>query len=405
MRPTSSLVALAALASLAAWTGCHPAALETAPAGPATVTASQPIVREITDFRLFTGTTAAVNSVDIQARVTGYLVKLPFAEGSMVKTGELLAEIDPRPYQAKLDAAQGQVAVYDAQLNLAKIDAARGQAIRTENAGAISQRQLDMQQAKVQEATAEVQSAQAQLEQCQLDLDFTRVTSPIDGRVSRYYLTVGNLVTQNQTLITTVVSLDPIYVYFDVDEQTTLAVLRSMYSGALPPARSRRLPVLVGLQDDAGFPLTGTIDFANNVVDSATGTIVVRGELANPANAAGVRMLLPGMFVRVKLPIGRPREMPLVAEKAIVNDQGQAFVYLVDDQDQVQYRRVTLGPMTDDGLWVVEEGLTPDDRVITSGIQFAKPGEKVQVEMAPMPTAKTSSPAQSSSAQSHQSTH
>lgn len=393
MRLTFWLFSLAALASTSAWVGCRPAALQTAPAGPVTVTVSRPIEREMTDYRLFTGTTAAVNSVDIQARVTGYLMKLPFAEGSMVKQGELLAGIDPRPYRAKFDAAQGQVALYQSQLKLAQLEYARGQAIRRENAGAISQQQLDTQQAKVEESTAAVQSAKAQLEQCQLDLDFTKVTSPIDGRVSRYYLSVGNLVTQNETLITTIVSQDPIYVYFDVDEQTTLEVLRSMYSGKLPPARSRRLPVLVGLQDDSGFPYTGTIDFANNVVDSATGTIVVRGELPNKANDAGVRMLLPGMFVRVKLPIGRPREMPLVAEKAIVNDQGQAFVYLVDAQDQVQYRRVQLGPMTDDGLWVVEEGLTPDDRVIVSGIQFAKPGEKVQVETAPMPTAGATSAA------------
>lgn len=367
--------------------GCRPAALETAPAGPVTVTVSRPIGREITDFRVFTGTTAAVKSVDIQARVTGYLVDLPFAEGSPVKAGEVLAEIDPRPYQAKLDAAQGQLALNQAQLNLAQKEYDRSKAIQAENAGAISQQQLDTREAKVEEATAAVQAAQANLEQFRLDLEFTKVHSPIDGRVSSYYLNVGNLVTQNQTLITTVVSQEPIYVYFDVDERTMVEVLRAMYSRELPPARSKKISVSAGLQDDVGFPYTGTVDFANNVVDSSTGTIVVRGVFENRANEVGVRMLLPGMFVRVKLPLGSPREAPLVAERAITNDQGQTFVYIVDDQDQVQYRKVRLGRTTDDGLCVVEEGITSGDRVIVSGIQFAKQGEKVQVEEAPMPTA------------------
>jgi multidrug efflux system membrane fusion protein len=385
MRFKNSLSVLLAIANVVALSSCRPAALETKPSGPTTVTVSRPIVREVTDYRVFTGTTSAVQTVDVQARVTGYLVKLPFAEGSVVKEGELLAEIDPRPYQAKVDAAQGEVALYEAQLKLAKIDNDRGKAIRAQNAGAISQQELDTREAKVEESAAAVQSAKATLEQYNLDLEFTKIRAPIEGRVSRYYQSVGTLVTQNETLITTIVSQAPIYVYFDVDEQTMLQVLRSMYSNELPPARSRQIPVSVGLQDDTGFPHAGTVDFANNVVDSSTGTIVVRGEFANPANEAGVRMLLPGMFVRVKLPIGRPRRMPLVVERAIVNDQGQTFVYVVDDQRQVQYRRVRLGRMTEDGLWVVEEGITPDDRVIVGGIQFAKPGEKVQVKEAPSP--------------------
>lgn len=387
------------VAICATLSGCRPAALETPPSGPVTMTVSRPIVREITDYRVFTGTTSAVETVDVQARVTGYLVKLPFQEGSMVKAGEMLAEIDPRPYQAKLDAAQGEVALNEAQLNLAQKEDDRAKAIRAENAGAMSQQELDMREAKVQEATAAVQSAKANLEQYSLDLEFTRVLSPIDGRVSRYYLTVGNLVTQNQTLITTVVSQAPIYVYFDVDEPTMLQILRAMYRQELPPARSRKLPVFVGLQDDTGFPYAGTVDFANNVVDSSTGTIVVRGTFENPANESGIRMLLPGMFVRVKLPIGRPSQVPLVAERAITNDQGQSFVYLVNDQDQVQYQRVELGRMTDDGLYVVKSGVTANDRVIVGGIQFAKPGEKVIVEEVPMPTAsasKASTPASAS---------
>jgi len=386
MQVTKTLLPTVAITVMVALLGCRPAALKTQPVLPVTFTVSRPIMREITDYRVFTGTTAAVESVDVQARVTGYLVKLPFTEGSVVKVGEQLAKIDPRPYQAKLDAAKGEVALYEAQLNLARKENDRAKAIRAENQGAISQQQLDIRQAKVEEALAAVQSAKANLEQYELDLEFTNVKSPIDGRVSRYYLTVGNLVTQNQTLITTIVSQAPIYVYFDVDEQTMLQVLRSMYDDGLPPVRSGTLPVQVGLQDDSGFPLKGLVDFANNVVDSSTGTIVVRGQFPNPANESGVRLLLPGLFVRVKLPIGRPQQMPLVAEKAIINDQGQTFLYLIDDQDQVEYRRVQLGRMTADGLWVVKDGVTPNDRIIVSGIQFAKPGEKVQSEEKPMPT-------------------
>ncbi len=379
-----------ALVSLTVATiGCRPAALELPASEPVTLTVSRPIVREVTEYRVFTGTTAAVESVDIQSRVTGYLDKLPFAEGSRVKAGQLLAEIDPRPYQAKLDAAQGEVALNEAQLNLAQKENDRAKAIRAENAGAISQQELDTREAKVEEALAAVQSSKANLEQYQLDLAFTKVRSPIDGRVSRYYLTVGNLVTQNQTLITTVVSQAPIYIYFDVDEPTMLQVMRSMYAGEMPPARSGELPVMAGLQDDQAFPLEGTIDFANNVVDSSTGTIIVRGQFANPANDAGVRMLIPGMFARVKLPIGQPRKLPLVAEKAVMNDQGQTFLYLVGQDDKVEYRRVELGRMTGDGLWVVKKGLAPDDRVVVSGIQFAKPGANATVQEAPMPTAAT----------------
>ncbi len=371
-------------------TGCRPKALDAGKTAPATLSVSVPIVREVTDFRVFTGTTAAVESVDIQARVTGYLDRLPFKEGSMVKSGEILAEIDPRPYEAKLEAAEGEVAVNEAQLELAIKEDDRAKAIRAQNSGAISQQELDVREANVEEATAAVKAAMANLAEYELDLEFTKVISPIHGRVSRYYLTEGNLVTQNETLITTVVSQDPIYVYFDVDEQTMLQVLRSMFDGETPPAGSRKLKVSAALQGDDGFPHEGTVDFANNEVDSSTGTIVVRGRFPNPANHAGVRMLLPGMFVRVKLPIGKPKKMPLIAEKAVVHDQGQTFVYIADDQDQVQYKRVELGRMIEDGLWSVEDGVSPSDRVVVSGVQFAKAGEKALVKEIPMPTAEIS---------------
>lgn len=389
------LVTLSAIALCT--NGCRPKALDSTEAASATLLVSVPIVREVTDFRVFTGTTAAVESVDIQARVTGYLNKLPFTEGTMVNAGEVLAEIDPRPYEAKLEAAQGEVAVNEAQLDLAHKEDDRAKAIRAQNSGAISQQELDIKEANVEEATAAVQAAKANLAEYALDLEFTKVISPIHGRVSRYYLTEGNLVTQNETLITTVVSQDPIYVYFDVDEQTMLQVLRSMFAGETPPAGSRKLTVYVALQGEDGFPHEGTVDFANNEVDSSTGTIVVRGVFPNHANEAGVRLLLPGMFVRVKLPIGKPQEMPLIAEKAVVHDQGQTFVYTADAHDQVHYQRVELGRMVQDGLWAVQDGITAKDRIVVSGVQFATAGETAQIKEVPMPTSESSSSTKSTS--------
>jgi len=212
------------------------------------------------------------------------------------------------------------------------------------------------------------------------------VTSPIDGRVSRYYLTLGNLVNQDQTLLTTVVSQDPMYVYFDTDEPTLLRVRRAVSEGRIKPAEDGKNPVLMGLQDEEGFPHKGTIDFVNNQVNPTTGSITVRGVFPNPKLPGGVRLLSPGMFVRVRLPIGPKHPALLVIDRAIGSDQGLKYVYVVDKENKIQYRRIKIVPLQDNGLRVITEGLKPTDRVVGGGLQQVRPRMEVRPDQNPMPT-------------------
>ena len=348
------------------------------------VSVSEPIGRSVVDYAQFTGRTEAVNSVEITSRVTGYLWKTPFKEGSEVHTGEVLCEIDPRTYQAEYDAAKGQLEAAQAKYQLAKAENARAKSLYQINPQAISLKELDQHQAEEDAAEADVVAARSSMEVYKLNLDFCKITSPIDGRVGRYDVTIGNLVTQNVTQLTTVVSQDPVYAYFNIDEQTMLTALRNLYSGKQPPLESRKVIVGMELQDETGFPHSGLINFANNTVDPSTGTLTVRAEFKNPPNEHGLRMLLPGMFVRIRLPLGLPTPSLLVAEQAIGTDQGQKFLYVVDLSDTVQYRRVTLGQLQSGGLRVIKTGLQAGDRVVISGLQLVRPGVKVQTENVPM---------------------
>jgi multidrug efflux system membrane fusion protein len=343
------------------------------------------VQRTVTDYADFTGRVNAVESVDVRARVSGYLVQMPFKEGDEVKKGNLLFEVDPRPYQAQLDQAQGQVNLYQAQLALAKANYARDQEVAT-TPGAISLQQLDQDRAAIQEADAAVKASQASVEVYKLNLGFTKVTSPIDGQVSRYFLTLGNLVVQDQTLLTTVVSLDPVYVYFDVDEGTLLRVRRAINEGKIQRYQQGKMPVDVGLQGDASFPHQGTIDFVNNQVNPGTGSIAVRGRFANPLPPKGVRLFSAGMFVRVRVPIGQPHPALLVIDRAIGSTQGLKYLYVVDAQNVVQQRFVTTGALEDDGLRVIESGLKPEDRVVTGGLQQVRPKMEVKAQETPMPS-------------------
>lgn len=370
----------------AACGGCKRPAADTAPAPPPLVTVSVPIKRTVTEFVDFTGRTEAPYSVDIKARVTGYLVKMPFVEGTEVKTGDLLFEVDPRPYQAQLDNAQGQVGLNEARLKLARADNARAKNIAQMNAGAISKQDLDKYEASEEEAVAAVQASKANLESYRINLDFCKVTSPIDGRVSRYNITIGNLVNADTTLLTTVVSQDPIYVYYDVDELTLLSFLRRLMASDADPLSAKKFKVYMGLADEDGYPHEGYVNFANNVVNASTGTITVRGTFSNPDSPSKRRLLKPGMFVRVHFPVGEPHEALLVSEKALGTDQGRKYVLVVNDKNIVEYRPVATGPLQDDGLRVIEDGLKPDERVIVSGLQLVRPKAEVRVETAPMPT-------------------
>src|SRR5436190_371306 len=263
-RPLFLLLSCSALAALS---GCQRNQAAAPTAEVPAIPVSRPVGREVTDYVDFTGQTDAVQAVDVRARVTGYLVKMPFKEGAEVKEGDLLFEIDPRPYQAQLNQAESQVSLNEASLRLAQKTYDRDRAIAANAPGAVSPQQLDQDQAAVDEAAARVKAARHSTEVYKLNLEFTKVTSPIAGKVSRYYLTRGNLVTQDQTLLTTVVSLDPMYAYFDMDETTLLRVRRAVNDGTIKRYQQGQVPVFMGLPGEDAFPHKGTINFVNNQVN------------------------------------------------------------------------------------------------------------------------------------------
>jgi multidrug efflux system membrane fusion protein len=410
---------LAALScSFLAACGCEsepgPAAKPETPGAPV----ARPIQRDVTSFEDFTGRTDAVQVVDVRARVTGYLDRMPFREGTEVSEGDVLFEIDPRPYKAQYDQAKSQIDLNEASHRLAQQTYARDAYLAPR--GAASRQDLDTDRAAVDEAEARLKASRASLEVFQLNLAFTKVTAPIDGRVSRYYVTRGNLVNQDQTLLTTIVSLDPMYAYFDMDEATLLRIRRAVSEGRLTLPEDGVMPVYMGLQGEDGYPHRGTINFFNNQVNSGTGSISVRGVFPNPPAPGnlptglpmalgclgsplgqgnlvalptlvsrrfrtGPRLLSPGMFVRIRLPLGQPRPSLLVIDRAIQSDQGQKFVYVVDADDVAQYRRVSTGALQEDGLRVILKGLEPDDRVVVGSLQQIRQRQKVQPEEVAMP--------------------
>jgi multidrug efflux system membrane fusion protein len=377
------------LAAAGLLTGCAQGPPAVAPAEAPVIPVSHPAQRQVTDFIDFTGRTVAKDAVDVRARVTGYLMKMPFEEGAEVKKDQLLFDIDPRPYQAQYDQAESQVALAKAQLKLAQTTYERDRAI---GSIAISAQQLDQDQASVDEAQARIAAAKAALEVYKLNLEFTKVKSPIAGQVSRYYLTIGNLVVQDQTLLTTVVSLDPMYAYFDMDEPTLLRLRRAVSEGRLEVPKAGTIAVYMGLQGEDTYPHKGTINFVNNQVNPSTGSITVRGEFPNPKPAKGKRLLAPGMFARIRLPIGQPHPALLVIDRAIGSDQGLKFLYVLDKDNKVQQRRVTLGALQEDGLRVIEpsdkpgEGIKADDWVVVGAVLQVRPRMVVQPEPIAMPT-------------------
>jgi multidrug efflux system membrane fusion protein len=359
------------------------------PPGPAStlpvVPVSRPVEREVTDYVDYTGRTAAVQALDVRARVTGYLMQMPFKEGGDVKKGDLLFEIDPRPYQDMVDAAKAQVAVAEANLRLARVTYQRDQVIAARDPGGVSKQQLDQDLAQQQQAQANLGVARANLKSAELNLEWTRVTSPIDGMVSRFYYTLGNLVVQDQTLLTTIVSVDPMYAYFDADENTIIRVRTYINEGKIKaPPNSDAIPLLMAVGAEEGFPHQGHISFVNNTVNPSTGTLAVRGTFANPKPPNGRRILSPGMFVRIRVPIGQAHPALLVADRAIGSDQGLKFVYVVDAEHKVQYRRVRTGALQEDGLRVVE-GLNKDDWVVVGALQQVRPGMEIEPEEMAMP--------------------
>jgi RND family efflux transporter MFP subunit len=354
--------------------GCGGGAPPVASLPPPEVSVSQPIERAISDSLEFTGRVEAVESVDVRARVSGYITRVAFDAGARVKEGDLLFEIDPREYQTAVERAQGDIARLRANLTRASAEVTRTQ--RLKGSGAVSEREVDTATGSKGATEGELVAAQAQLEKAQLDLQFTRVTAPIAGRASRAEITAGNLVVvgaDGGPVLTTIVSTNPVWVYFDIDEPSLLRLREQEYRRTGRPVTpenvaSLQIPVQVGLANEAGFPHTGRIDFVDNRVDPATGTIRVRAVLQNDEG-----LFSPGFFARVKLAVGEPKPTSLVTERAIGTDQGRKYVLVVNDKNVVEYREVQLGPLAD-GLRSVVSGLTPQDWVIVNGIQRARPG-------------------------------
>lgn len=350
------------------------------------VDAARAIDREVIDYEDFTGRTDAVSRVDIRARVSGYLIKVHFKDGDLVPQGKLLYEIDPRPFQADLDQAQGQVERLDAQKKLLVIQVDRYRKLAEKGAG--SQQDLDQYLAQQAENIGALKAAQAQVARAKLNLEFTRIPAPIAGQISRTLLTEGNLVNADSSLLTTIMSIDPMYAYFDVEEPTLLAVRNKLREGKIKSRGDEKVEILMGLADDVQrkFPLRGLLDFVNNTLDPQTGTIQVRGVFQNPYKINDVPPLLsPGLFVRVRLRESLPHRVALVNERAIGTDQGKKFVYVVGEDNKTVYRPVKLG-LVFDGLQAVEEGLKPNELVVVNGLQRVRPNVEVKTQLVDMVT-------------------
>lgn len=367
----------ACLAVLGVMAGCGRSQPSVEPPEAPVVPVAHPVEEEVTDYVDYTGRIAAVNAVDIRPRVSGYITSAPFTEGVEIEKGTLLFQIDPAPYQAALDAAKAQLTLNQANARLASANYAR--ALR-EGAGAISRQELETYQATEAQAVASVNLYKANVKTADLNLGWTRVTSPITGQVSRYYYTVGNLVQADQTLLTTVVSVDPMYAYWDMDERTVLRVRKAINAGAIKAAKSiTDVHVFMGLEGETGYPHEGHLNFINNTVNPSTGTISVRAQFDNPKPKNGRRLLIPGMFIRIHLPIGQKHPATLVIDRAIGTDQGLKFVYVVGPDHKVRYQRVTIGAMQNNGLRVVQ-GVSKDDWVVVGALPQVRPNMEVSPE-------------------------
>ncbi|MBA2112906.1 efflux RND transporter periplasmic adaptor subunit [Bremerella alba] len=351
---------------------------------PPDVTVAPAIKREVVDFSEYTGHIEAVFSVDVYAKVSGYLQKVAFKDGAVVKQGELLFEIDKRTYQAEYDQAVSQKALYVAKNELAQATLARNK--KLVGSGAVSQELFDESVASANEAVAQVNAAESAIAARKVDLDYCTISAAISGRIDRTYVTDGNLVQSGvgaPTLLTTIVSVDPVYAYFDVDELAMLSYIRQRIAekgqrgdGSL---RELNIPVQIYLADGSEYPHLGTIDFGSNQVSAGSGTLTVRAVVPNPSG-----MLRPGLFVRVKVAAKPPYHAVLVPESAIGADQSDRYVYVLDKDGNAERRSVQLG--TQQGLLrVIKKGLAEGEKVIVNGLLLVRPGKPVKPQDTTMP--------------------
>jgi multidrug efflux system membrane fusion protein len=330
------------------------------------VEVAEVIHRPLHEWQEFTGRLQAVNTVDVRPRVSGYVDRVAFTDGARVKKGQLLFQIDPRPFQAEVERLVAERTRSVSDLDLAKANRARAE--RLISAHAISREEYERQVAAEASAQGALGSIDALLQEARLNREFTEVRAPIDGHVSRAIITAGNLVT-SASLMTTLVSDDPVYVYFDADEQTYLRYAKAKHDHA--PASTGGSDVYIGLVDENGYPHPGQVDFIDNQVDATTGTIRARAALANPDGR-----YTPGLFARVRLVGGEDHDSVLIEDRAVGTDLSKKFVLTLDKDNHIEYRLVELGPEIN-GLRVVTQGLAPNELIVVNGLQHVRPGQSV----------------------------
>jgi RND family efflux transporter MFP subunit len=354
---------------------------------PPKVTVAKPLQQEVIDYLEFTGTTYAFEEVEVRARVAGFLQSMNFTPGTKVEKGDLLFVIDPREYQAELNAAKAEQSSAEAQLKRAGIEFKRAEKLFKQKAGA--QTEVVKWRGQRDVARADVLRAKAKVEKTGLDLSYTKVTAPITGRVGRNLVDLGNLVGEGEpTLLTTVTRYDPMYAYFNLNERDLLKVRamsrKKAQEKGLDLAEDSEIEtdiqVFLELANEEGYPHQGKLDFAESGVDKETGTLQLRGVFPNPSPAF---VLIPGLFVSLRMPVDKRENALLVTERAIGSDQSGRFLLAVNSENMVEKRPIRMGQLVD-GLRVIEEGLQPDESVVVNGLQRSRPGAKVDPEQTDM---------------------
>jgi multidrug efflux system membrane fusion protein len=374
-----TFVSIALFTLFAGISGCRGEAATEAMPPPPEVSVATVLVKDVRPWDEFTGHIEAVETVELRPRVSGYIDRVNYEEGGEIKKGDVLFVIDQRTYRAEFARAQAELARAETQADLARSEVARAKKLA--EARAMSAEELDQRVSALAQAEANIRAAQSAVDVAKLDLEFTEVRAPISGRAGRALVTPGNLVSTqpNATLLTTIVSMDPVYVYFEGDERSYLRYNEMSRNGTRASSRDTGNPVRVGLAGDAGYPYEGEMDFMDNQVNSDTGTIRARAVLPNPD-----RIFTPGLFARVQLAGSDTFRAMLIDDKAVLTDQDRKYVYIVGEDGSAQRRDVQLGRMID-GLRVVAAGLEPKDRVIVHGVQkIFMPGMPVDAQVIAM---------------------